>query len=42
MSSETAPTVEPFDAIDVIRAKRDGGAVPEKALRWMVLSLIHI
>ena len=24
-------TVEPFDAIDVIRAKRDGGAVPEPA-----------
>ncbi|MGX1932649.1 thymidine phosphorylase [Microbacterium resistens] len=29
-------TVEPFDAVDVIRAKRDGGAVPEDALRWMV------
>ncbi|WP_350351829.1 thymidine phosphorylase [Microbacterium sp. A8/3-1] len=29
-------TVEPYDAVDVIRAKRDGGAVPEKALRWMV------
>lgn len=28
--------VEPFDAIDVIRAKRDGGVVPEPALRWMV------
>ncbi|MFE7197531.1 thymidine phosphorylase [Microbacterium oxydans] len=28
--------IEPFDAIDVIRAKRDGGAVPEPALRWMV------
>lgn len=28
--------VEPFDAVDVIRAKRDGGAVPEGALRWMV------
>ncbi|UJP10591.1 thymidine phosphorylase [Microbacterium sp. KUDC0406] len=28
--------VEPFDAVDVIRAKRDGGAVPEDALRWMV------
>ena len=27
---------EPFDAVDVIRAKRDGGAVPEDALRWMV------
>ncbi|WP_460801767.1 thymidine phosphorylase [Microbacterium sp. GXF6406] len=27
---------EPFDAIDVIRAKRDGGAVPEPELRWMV------
>jgi len=29
-------SVEPFDAIDVIRAKRDGGSVPEPALRWMV------
>ena len=29
-------TVEPFDAVDVIRAKRDGGAVGEPALRWMV------
>ncbi|MFJ4174553.1 thymidine phosphorylase [Microbacterium sp. NPDC089696] len=29
-------TVEPFDAVDVIRAKRDGGAVSEPALRWMV------
>ncbi|MDR7112453.1 thymidine phosphorylase [Microbacterium trichothecenolyticum] len=28
--------VEPFDAVDVIRTKRDGGAVPEQALRWMV------
>ena len=28
--------IEPFDAVDVIRAKRDGGAVPEDALRWMV------
>ena len=29
-------TVEPYDAVDVIRAKRDGGVVPEPALRWMV------
>ena len=29
-------SVEPFDAVDVIRAKRDGGAVPEPALRWMI------
>jgi thymidine phosphorylase len=29
-------TVEAFDAVDVIRTKRDGGAVPEDALRWMV------
>src|SRR3954451_11666196 len=28
--------VEAFDAVDVIRAKRDGGAVPEDALRWMI------
>ncbi|GAA4198282.1 thymidine phosphorylase [Microbacterium oryzae] len=27
---------EPFDAVDVIRAKRDGERVPEDALRWMV------
>ena len=31
-----ATGVEPFDAVDVIRTKRDGGAVPEQALRWMV------
>ena len=29
-------SVEPYDAVDVIRAKRDGGTVPEPALRWMV------
>ncbi|WP_309102443.1 thymidine phosphorylase [Microbacterium sp.] len=29
-------TIEPFDAVDVIRAKRDGGVVPEPALRWMI------
>ncbi|WP_460797574.1 thymidine phosphorylase [Microbacterium sp. GXF0217] len=28
--------VESHDAVDVIRAKRDGGVVPEPALRWMV------
>jgi thymidine phosphorylase len=28
--------VEPFDAVDVIRAKRDGAAVPDDALRWMI------
>jgi len=28
--------VEPFDAVDVIRTKRDGGAVGEDALRWMI------
>ncbi|MBC9955422.1 thymidine phosphorylase [Leucobacter sp. cx-42] len=28
--------LEPFDAVDVIRAKRDGGAVPEAELRWFV------
>ena len=32
----TQAGVEAFDAIDVIRAKRDGGVVPEDALRWMV------
>jgi len=29
-------SIEPFDAVDVISIKRDGGAVPEDALRWMV------
>lgn len=29
-------SVEPFDAVDVIRTKRDGGAVAEPALRWMI------
>ena len=29
-------SVEPFDAVDVIRIKRDKGQVPEDALRWMV------
>lgn len=32
----SAAEIEPFDAIDVIRTKRDGGAVEEGALRWMV------
>ncbi|MGO1957119.1 thymidine phosphorylase [Microbacterium sp.] len=27
---------EAFDAVDVIRRKRDGGAVPEPELRWLV------
>jgi thymidine phosphorylase len=29
-------SIEPFDAVDVIRAKRDGGTVGESALRWMI------
>ena len=29
-------SVEPFDAVDVIRIKRDGGVVPEAALRWLI------
>jgi thymidine phosphorylase len=29
-------SVEAFDAVDVIRTKRDGGVVSEDALRWMV------
>ncbi len=33
-ASPAAP--EPFDAVDVIRAKRDGGVVAEDALRWMI------
>lgn len=28
--------MEPFDAVDVIRTKRDGGAVSEDELRWMI------
>ncbi|MDF1488452.1 thymidine phosphorylase [Tessaracoccus caeni] len=28
--------IEPFDAVDVIHAKRDGKSVDEAALRWMV------
>ena len=31
--------VEPHDAVDVIRAKRDGGTIPEDALRWHLLAL---
>ncbi len=34
--SLSSQNLEAFDAVDVIRAKRDGGAVPEPALRWMV------
>lgn len=29
-------SIEPFDAVDVIRTKRDGGAVAEAPLRWMI------
>ena len=29
-------SVEAFDAVDVIRIKRDKGEVPEEALRWMI------
>jgi thymidine phosphorylase len=36
VSSSSAGSVEPHDAVDVIRAKRDGGSVPEPALRWMI------
>ncbi|MGF3055867.1 thymidine phosphorylase [Microbacterium sp. YY-01] len=36
MSASASGAVEPFDAVDVIRIKRDGGAVPEPELRWMV------
>ena len=32
----TGARVEPFDAVDVIRAKRDGGTVADDALRWMI------
>ncbi|GAA2003678.1 thymidine phosphorylase [Microbacterium ulmi] len=36
MSDDQATGIEPFDAVDVIRAKRDGGAVAEAPLRWMI------
>ena len=32
----SAPDIEPFDAVDVIRTKRDGRTLDEAALRWMV------
>ncbi|GAA1862855.1 thymidine phosphorylase [Microbacterium koreense] len=32
----TGAQVEPFDAVDVIRTKRDGGIVADDALRWMI------
>ena len=32
-------SVEAFDAVDVIRIKRDKGEVPEEALRWMIEEL---
>ncbi|KAA9085050.1 thymidine phosphorylase [Microbacterium radiodurans] len=35
-ASTAASNVEAFDAVDVIRTKRDGRAVPEDALRWMI------
>jgi thymidine phosphorylase len=35
-AAAASAAVEPHDAVDVIRAKRDGGEVPEDALRWMV------
>src|SRR6187431_163509 len=34
--TDGAAAVEPHDAVDVIRAKRDGQPIPEDALRWMV------
>jgi thymidine phosphorylase len=36
VTGETAGTVEAYDAVDVIRAKRDREGVPEPALRWMI------
>jgi thymidine phosphorylase len=34
--SVVGPVVEPHDAVDVIRAKRDGKPIPEDALRWLI------
>ncbi|MEJ5944465.1 thymidine phosphorylase [Pseudokineococcus basanitobsidens] len=35
MAQET-PRSEPFDAVDVIRTKRDGGALPDAQVDWVV------
>ena len=36
MTGAIPTQIEPFDAVDVIRAKRDKRPVPENELRWMV------
>src|SRR3546814_20054676 len=36
VSSSDSGSVEPHDAIDVIRAKRDGRSIPEPALPWLI------
>ncbi len=35
-TSDAATTGEPFDAVDVIRTKRDGGALSEAQVDWVV------
>ncbi|PZU33123.1 MAG: thymidine phosphorylase [Microbacterium sp.] len=35
-SAADAAAPEPFDAVDIIRTKRDKGMIPEDALRWMI------
>ncbi|MCI9857650.1 thymidine phosphorylase [Microbacterium proteolyticum] len=30
------PVIHPHDAVEVIRTKRDGGAISESALRWLI------
>lgn len=32
----TSPTTEPFDAVDVIRTKRDGGRLSDEQIDWVV------
>ena len=36
MTDQTAPAVEPFDAVDIIRAKRDGDRLDDAQIDWMI------
>jgi thymidine phosphorylase len=36
MSGAEGPRPEPFDAVDVIRAKRDGGRLPDEQIDWVI------
>ena len=35
-SGDTRSAVEPFDAVDVIRVKRDGGRLPDDMIDWVI------